>query len=64
MNIDFHYTIQPQPSTTNIEYRDDQSQESLLWSDEDCDYIFESVSSAVVSCETASSPVVLSNSKE
>jgi len=53
MNIDFHYTIQPAPSTTDV-----------AWSDEDCDYIFESVSSAVVSCETASSPVVLSNSKE
>lgn len=30
MDIDFHSTIQPQPSTTNVN-----------WSDEDCDYIFE-----------------------
>jgi len=53
MNIDFHALIQPVPSTTNVS-----------WSDESCDYIFEPVSSAVVSSETASSPVVLSNSKE
>jgi hypothetical protein len=49
--LDFHSFIQPQPSTTNVN-----------WSDEDCDYIFATIeSSAVVSGETASSSHLSSN---
>ena len=65
--LDFHSLIQPQPEVNNLVYRDDESQgRALLWSDEDCDYIFSdanrkdgfaitTASSAVVPCGTASS---------
>lgn len=52
MTTDFHSHIDTTDQSTNV-----------IWSDESCDYIFESASSAVVSCETASSST-LNTSKE